>query len=138
MNKRDFIVQGGSALLASASTSAAWASHPSASPALPKPHTPPASAQASWQALQGQAFHSQTTLGRPVILSVLAVSEKLASNTATGLAQFTVSFQGPRALPMAPGLHQLSHPQTGPVQLYLQPVRQGDHIDYDAHFSLLV
>ncbi|HEX5356093.1 MAG TPA: hypothetical protein VFW93_07735 [Aquabacterium sp.] len=137
MNKRDFIVQGGSALLSSATLGSAWAAHTgSPSPELAD-QAGSSSAQARWQALMGQGFHSQTGMGRPVTLTLLAVSDKGASPAASRLEQFTVSFQGPRALPLKPGLHELTHPQAGQVHLYLEPVPQGEHIHYDAHFSLL-
>ncbi|MBI5925048.1 MAG: hypothetical protein HY836_05560 [Aquabacterium sp.] len=136
MNKRDFIVQGSGTLLAGVATST-WAAH--ATDASATPGTPEASTatQAGWQALLGQAFNSQTKLGRPVTLTVIAVDGQATDVAAPGLTQFTVSFQGPRALPLKAGLHQLSHTQAGQVQLYLEPVPQGEHIHYDAHFSLL-
>lgn len=138
MNKRDFIVQGSGALLGSATLGSAWAA--SATNTATASSAPHSAAQASWQALQGQAFTGQTALGRAVTLTLQDVSDMTGMPTghaATSLEQFTVSFQGPRALPLKTGLHQLTHPQTGPVQLYLEAVHQGEHVHYDAHFSLL-
>lgn len=136
MNKRDFIVQGGGALLAGATTST-WAAHATDASATSGTQKASTTTQAGWQALLGQAFSSQTKLGRPVTLTVIAVDGQATDGAAPGLTQFTVSFQGPRALPLKAGLHQLSHAQAGQVPLYLEPVHQGEHIHYDAHFSLL-
>ena len=136
MNKRDFIVQGGSALLAGATTSV-WAAPATGASVAATTQVASTANQAGWQALLGQAFKGQTSLGRPVSLTLTAVDSKAADAAASGLTQFTVSFQGPRALPLKAGLHQLSHTQTGQVQLYLEPVHHGEHIHYDAHFSLL-
>ncbi|TAK95931.1 MAG: hypothetical protein EPO09_07160 [Aquabacterium sp.] len=140
MNKRDFIVQGGSALLGSSTLGSAWAAGATtvaASSTTSESLTPAATtAQASWDALLGQAFTGQTTLGRSVALTLHKVSGK-ATGTSASMEQFTVSFQGPRALPLKTGSHQLTHPQTGTVRLYLEAVHQGEHMLYDAHFSLL-
>lgn len=134
MNKRDFIVQGGSALLGSTALGSAWAA---AKPSVhPDSLATDTSMQSSWQALLGESFTGQTTLGRTVSLALFDVASKPA-DTASNMAQFTVSFQGPRALPLKTGLHQLTHHQTGPVQLYLEAVHQGERIHYDAHFCLL-
>lgn len=139
MNKRDFIVQGGSALLGSSTLGSAWAAGAAtvaASSTTSESPTPEATTQANWEALLGQAFTGQTTLGRTVALTLHKVDSK-ATGISAGMEQFTVSFQGPRALPLKTGSHQLTHPQTGPVQLYLEAVHQGEHMHYDAHFSLL-
>jgi hypothetical protein len=142
MNKRDFIVHGGGTLLAGA----VWL------PAMGRPTDTASSNDASvlqadalrrqarqqqdWQALQGLVFDTQTTLGRPLQLVLSQVSASDAAPSETALQQFTVTLQGPRALPLQAGLHMLHHPDTGAVALYLEPVAHGEQITYDAHFSL--
>lgn len=137
MNKRDFLVQGG-ALVSAVASGASWAAQPAAG------HTgaQPLSQQARWQALLGERFSGATTLGRPIELRLSQVSaHPLATATqatqGTPAEQFTVSFEGPRAMPLQAGLYPLQHPTAGTVQLYLEPVSHGERIVYDAHFSLL-
>ena len=142
MNKRDFIVHGGGTLLAGAvclpamgrptETTSSSDARASAADAL----RGPARQQQDWQALQGQVFDTQTTLGRPLQLILSQVSASRAARADTALEQFTVTLQGPRALPLQAGLHMLHHADTGPVALYLEPVAHGEQITYDAHFSL--
>ena len=144
MNKRDFIVHGGGTLLAGA----VWL------PAIGRPTETTSSNDASasrddamrgqvrrrkdWQALQGQVFDTHTTLGRPVQLVLSQVSASDAAPADTALEQFTVTLQGPRALPLQAGMHILHHASTGPMTLYLEPVAHGEQITYDAHFSLTI
>lgn len=143
MNKRDFILQSGGVLL----SGAAWL--PTVGHACPSAASSGPAANAdrlvsldaghslqAWQALQGLSFGTHTTLGRPVqlVLSQVSVASGLRADTA--LAQFTVTLQGPRGMPLQAGLHSLHHPSTGPVSLYLEPHQQGEHISYAAHFSL--
>lgn len=135
MNKRDFIVQGGSTLLCTTTLGSTWAATPTASASTAA--NAQATTQAAWKVLEGQAFTGQTTLGRAVTLTLNEVSGRRPDATAIGMEQFTVSFHGPRALPLKSGMHQLTHPEAGAVQLYLEAVHQGEHIHYDAHFSLL-
>jgi hypothetical protein len=142
MNKRDFIVHGGGTLLAGAVCLPAMgrptpttSSNDASASATQAPRGQPRQQQ-DWQALQGQVFDTQTTLGRPVQLALSLVSASDAARADNALAQFTVTLQGPRALPLQAGLHMLHHPDTGPVALYLEPVAHGEQITYDAHFSL--
>jgi len=136
MNKRDFMVTGGGALLGGAAwLSAAGPAHGAAV------ESPPAGMAgslmgdlAAWQALQGESFQTQTALGRPVALILSAVHAQASTGR---LTQFTVRLQGPRARPLQAGLHALRHDPVGDVALYLEPVAHGAEITYDAHFSLL-
>lgn len=138
MNKRDFLVQGGGVLLSGATTmGTAWAAR---SPANATPYAgaiAPAPHLARWQTLQGLRFGCHTTLGRPVALILSDVIERAHPASHTGIEQFTLSFEGPRALPLRSGLYTLQHSQTGDVAMYLEPVKHGEHITYAAHFSLL-
>ena len=145
MNKRDFIVRGGGSLLAGA----VWLPAMGRSTETPSSNDVNASAadalrgqarqphqQQDWQALQGQVFETQTALGRSLPLVLSQVSARDVASAGGALQQFTVTLQGPRALPLQAGLHMLHHAGTGPVALYLEPVAHGEHITYDAHFSL--
>jgi hypothetical protein len=53
------------------------------------------------------------------------------------LEQFTVSWQGPRSLPLQAGLNTSHHPESGAVAMHLKPVSSGDKMTHGAHFSLL-
>ncbi len=137
MNKRDFLVHGGGVLLSGATMGAAWAAR---APANATPYEGALTTMpqlARWQTLQGLRFDCRTTLGRPVALMLSDVIESAHAAPHTGIEQFTLSFEGPRALPLRPGLYTLQHAQTGDVAMYLEPVRHGEHITYAAHFSLL-
>lgn len=145
MNKRDFLIQGG-ALVGAATGGTAWAGH--AAPSLRQSaqadahdltHMTPGTEQARWQAMAGERFSGLTALGRPVelVLSEVVGNAMTGAALAGGAEQFTVSFEGPRALPLQAGMHLLNHPSVGAIQLYLEPVSQGERIGYDAHFSLL-
>lgn len=142
MNKRDFIVQGGTLLTGAAwlpavghTISAASANDACGAPGAAQPGMP--GQWQAWQALQGQMFDARTALGRPVQLVLRQVSPRGPAMQDTALRSFTVSLQGPRSLPLLAGTHTLHHPDTGLVALYLEPVQRGEHITYDAHFSML-
>jgi hypothetical protein len=143
MNKRDFIVHGGGALLAGAVCLPAMA-RPSETTLgdgaladqVDPSHGQPVRQQ-DWRALLGLTFDTQTSLGRPLQLVLSEVGGSGAAPADTVLEQFTVTLQGPRALPLQAGMHWLHHAETGPVPLYLEPVAHGDQISYDAHFSLM-
>lgn len=137
MNKRDFLVHGGGVLLSGATMGAAWAARAPANATPYEGATPAATQLARWQALQGLRFGCHTTLGRPVALILSDVIESTHAASHTGIEQFTLSFEGPRALPLRSGLYTLQHAQTGDVAVYLEPVGHGEHITYAAHFSLL-
>ena len=137
MNKRDFLVHGGGVLLSGATMGAAWATR---APANATPYDSATAATphlARWQRLQGLRFGCHTTLGRPVTLILSDVIQSAHAASHTDIEQFTLSFEGPRALPLRPGLYTLQHSQTGDVAMYLEPVGHGEHMTYAAHFSLL-
>lgn len=136
MNKRDFMVRGGGSMLAGAS----WmplAAQAKVSTASRDEAARPARHQDLWQALQGQSFGTHTALGRPLTLVLSQVRTAVGPHACSSLEQFTVSWQGPRSLPLPAGLHTLHHPETGAVAMHLEPVSHGEAITYDAHFSLL-
>lgn len=136
MNKRDFLIQGSGALLVGTGVGAGiGAGMPQVPPQATTPA--PSGSQAWWRALQGQPFEGHTTLGRAVTLRLCTVTPRPPARPDTALEQFTVSFSGPRSLPLPAGTHTLRHPQAGAVALYLEPLRQGAHLRYAAHFSLL-
>lgn len=123
MNKRDFIVRS-SALLAGAAV------RPTGAQAASETRD----TLAHWKALEGECFEAHTATGR---LVTLTLTEVRAKGSTQALDQFTVRLQGPRALPLHAGLHELAHPLAGELALYLEPVAHGPQITYDAHFSLL-
>ncbi len=144
MNKRDFLIQGSGALLVGSGVGAGISASIGAGvppmprhAAAPAPNSAPSGSEAWWRALLGQPFEGHTTLGRPVTLHLHAVTPQPPARPDTTLEQFTVSFSGPRSRPLAAGTHTLRHPQAGAVALYLEPLRQGEHLRYAAHFSLL-
>lgn len=129
MNKRDFLVHSGGLVLTTTAISAplGMGSRPAQA----------ASAQAHWEALQGQVFACQTRLGRPIELTLSAVHTGAHHARLSRQAQFTVSFEGPRGRPLQEGIYALQHPQAGTTALHLTPVAHGELITYDAHFNLL-
>jgi len=148
MNKRDFLIQGSGALLAGTGVVTGIGAGVGAGvPPVPRraiaptptptPAPAPSGSEAWWRALLGQPFEGHTTLGRAVTLHLHAVTPRPPAQPDTALEQFTVSFSGPRSLPLPAGTHTLRHPQAGAVALYLEPLRQGEHRHYAAHFSLL-
>jgi hypothetical protein len=142
MNKRDFLVHSGGALLGATALKPTWASAiPSAAAAgewtSPAKPAAPGTLDA-WQAFEGQGFAARSALGRPLQLVLTRLSPRGPTKAASGgLEQFTLAFTGTRNLPLPEGLCMLQHPATGPLQLYLQPARHGKTIVYTAHFSLL-
>jgi hypothetical protein len=87
--------------------------------------------------LVGEHFEGLTALGRPVPLVLHKVQAVPFANADARLDQFTVSFEGPRHLPLPAGLHTLQHPGMGSVSVYLEPVDRGERLTYAAHFSLM-
>lgn len=137
MNKRDFILQGGTTLLGSSTMGSTWAMRTTPSSPQDTALATSGSARSHWLAMVGQHFHGLTNMGRPVTLTLQAVHDHTSGHAANSLEQFTVIFRGPRSLPLKPGLHELTHPEAGTVHLYLEPVPLGEQFGYNAHFSLL-
>lgn len=157
MNKRDFLVRsGGVAVWGGMPLSGAFAaasSDPMAFDAKPATDAPasadsvqmtsPSSLQ-DWQALQGSTFDVQTALGRPVQLTLTEVRRMEAIQPDLMSTQFTLTFTGPRGLPLSCGTHALRltvHPSADRgdniTWVYLEPVQHGERIAYAAHFNLL-
>jgi hypothetical protein len=142
MNKRDFIVQGGTLL-----TGAAWlpaVGHPvsaaSANDASAAPGATPGGAPSQlqeWQALEGQVFEARTASGRAVelVLNKVGACGRMTPDEAP--RPFTVRLRGPRSLPLQAGTHTLHHPDTGLIALHLEPAQRGEFITYDAHLGML-
>lgn len=135
MKKREFLTRGGAAASAVMSSpwlgSAAQAAH-AANTAKALPHTQSLDA---WQTRLGTCFEAQTPLGRVVSLRLAEVTDQGADQGK--VEQFSLSFEGPRHLPLSEGTHTL-HSQHGETfSLHLQPLRAETGLRYQAHFSLL-
>jgi len=135
MNKRNFLIFGGQALVGLqpllAATPGTARAPVSSSPGPRLSHR-----QAEWQALCGTRFGATT----PVHLSTqLTLREVRSGPQAQGLEQFTVVFEGPSRRRLAAGLHDLQHETAGRLALYLEPLgtSQG-RTTYSAHFSQVI
>ena len=95
----------------------------------------------AWRDRIGESFTARTAMGRSVTLTLARVSAWAARahtlHNPSELRQFNLTFEGARHLPLHEGLHTLLSASHGPLALHLQPHRQGDGIQYTAHFSLL-
>jgi hypothetical protein len=139
MNKRNFLIVGGQALVGLPPLVAATQAHSSrATQAVPTPSSTPLRShrQAEWQALRGTQFGAVT----PVRLSTqLTLRDVQPGPQAKGLEQFTVVFEGPSRRQLPAGLHSLQHETAGRLALYLEPINtSGGRTTYSAHFSQII
>jgi hypothetical protein len=144
MNKRDFLVNGGKALVGGGATALAGLNPLMAMPRPPQQADDAAAQparllqrQADWQALCGTDFAARTSVHLPTQLTLTEV--RPAGPADTRLEQFTAVFEGPSRRQLPAGLHALAHGTMGDVALYLEPIGSAHgRTTYQAHFSQLV
>ena len=141
MKKRQFLAQGGA--LASGVVAGPWlaasaqAQADRAAAPMPTSTHLDDSALRAWQARLDERFAVVSLLGREVVLRLAEVDALTQAGDEIGVEQFRLSFEGPRHLPLAEGLHTLQAANGAQAHLHLQPVRSAAGLRYLAHFSLL-
>ncbi|MDE2401047.1 MAG: hypothetical protein KGL90_05240 [Burkholderiales bacterium] len=148
MNKRNFLVHSGQALLSGSTGLLATWTPAQASAAATKASTMATgltgtsnrSGMSHWQGLIGSEFAAVTPVQLPTTLTLLEVAPKHTHSRApAGLEQFTLTFQGPSRRQLPAGLHTLAHGEHGGQLVYLEPtLHQDGQTRYTACFSLMV
>ena len=114
MNKRNFLKSGATAVLAGGGVPVAMASVPATLGEFAH--------ASSWQAHIGQAFDLDDH-----VVTLEAVDLLASGQPGT---QFSLSFHGSLPPGLGDGLHTLSRPGTGAMQLYLARTPQGLRADF--------